>query len=162
MDLLPRSLRFQGEGKKLRELARLSARGYFKPRAYNDDDDDSAHDNSTVDEALAAFGLVRAAADDVDDEAADAGAAAAPVEVFYLLPEHQLALEVWNDIDTQWRVGLIGRTGLDYAAVQAHLQLAGIPRKRHAELHAQLRIMEHAALREWHRIRERQASTRGR
>lgn len=78
-----------------------------------------------------------------------------PIEVFHLLPEHQLVLQVWNDVDTQWRVGLMGRTGLDYTAVQAHLQMAGIPRKRHAELHAQLRIMEHAALAEWRRVSHR-------
>ena len=102
---------------------------------------------------------MRAAADDDDAEEAPPPE---QVEVFYLLPEHQQALRVWNDLDTQWRTGLMGRTGLDYTAVRAHLQLAGIPRRQHAELHAQLRIMEHAALREWARLRRLEEARRGR
>lgn len=137
----------------------MSARGYFKPRAYYDDDDLDAISSNTTDEALAAFGLVRAAADDED---ADETIQNEPGEVFYLLPEHQQVLRVWNDLDTQWRTGLMGRTGLDYTAVRAHLQLVGIPRKQHAELHAQLRIMEHAALREWVRASDSKAAHRRR
>jgi len=49
---------------------------------------------------------------------------------------------------------MAGATGLDYAGVQAAMQLQGLPRKQHAELFALVRAMEGAALDEWARRRD--------
>lgn len=48
-----------------------------------------------------------------------------------------------------------GATGLDYAGVQAAMQLMGVARKERAELFALVRAMEGATLDEWARQRER-------
>lgn len=69
---------------------------------------------------------------------------------FYLWPENLPAFELWAEIQTQWRVGMQGRMGLDYAAVDAHLRQAHRLRPRaRRERWAQLRAMEQAALLAW-------------
>jgi hypothetical protein len=66
------------------------------------------------------------------------------------------AYEVWADgwasvmafdaLGTQWRTGMAGATGLDYAAVPAVLRLTGVPRPQWAQVFADLREMEDEAL----------------
>lgn len=46
-------------------------------------------------------------------------AAPADVQVFRLWPEHEAALNLYYAVRTQWRVGVSGPTGLDYAGVRA-------------------------------------------
>lgn len=38
---------------------------------------------------------------------------------FLLWAEHRAALDLYCAVDTQWRVGMVGPTGLDYAGVRA-------------------------------------------
>lgn len=85
------------------EAARLMACGDLHG------EEDAAADLAEVDEALAAFGLV-----------ADWSARGAPlVDTFCLWPENLPALNLFNDVQTQWKVGPLGPTGLDYPGVRA-------------------------------------------
>lgn len=42
-----------------------------------------------------------------------------PVGEFLLWAEHEAALDLYYAVDTQWRIGVAGPTGLDYAGVRA-------------------------------------------
>lgn len=61
------------------------------------------------------------------------------------------AFNVWQRVQTQWRVGGTGeRTGLDYAAVTSYLrEVLGIKPKERAALFGDLQAMEWAALEVW-------------
>lgn len=52
---------------------------------------------------------------------------------------------------TQWRAGMGGATGLDYAALPSVMQMVGIPRKKWPELFEDIRTMEAAALNHMHK-----------
>lgn len=134
------------------EAARLWVRGDFlQPTSDDDDDDHPAQD--TTDAALAAFGLVLA-------PGSTGSAVVARDHVFFLFPEHCGVFALWSEVQTQWRDGLNGRTGLDYAGVRAHLELRGTPAGEWQSLHQQLRTMERAALGEWRLQRQRQGQRR--
>lgn len=60
-------------------------------------------------------------------------------------PENLPAFEAFAALLTQWRVGMSGATGLDYAAIPATLDMLGVSADRRA-LFADLRAMEAAAL----------------
>ena len=64
--------------------------------------------------------------------------------VVELWPENQTAFDVFSAMLTQWRVGMAGATGLDYAALPAVLSLLDLRPER--ELFDSIRIMESAAL----------------
>lgn len=123
-----------GQGKKLIEAARLLARCELTLHS------DADEPPSDLDEALAAFGLV-----------ADVGDSGPPL--FHLWPEHREALDFWFGVQTQWRVGMAGATGLDYAGVEAYLRMRQVaaPARRVRLLH-ELQVMERATLDEWHRM----------
>lgn len=71
------------------------------------------------------------------------GEAAVEFEVW---PENWPALELFAAVSTQWRVGMAGATGLDYAGVLAAMEFYGVkPEERRARFE-DLRIMERAAL----------------
>lgn len=65
------------------------------------------------------------------------------------------AFSAWRAVQTQWRVGIGGAAGLDYAGVCTYLDrvVKGTPRHRR-RLFQQLRIMEAAALDAWAQQRE--------
>jgi hypothetical protein len=70
--------------------------------------------------------------------------------VHYLWPENEQAWHCWLAVQTQWRVGMSGVTGLDYAAVRAQLDEEGIePGPERRELWACLRAAERAVLDYW-------------
>lgn len=122
-----------GQGKKLIEAARLLARGEL---TLHSDADDPPSD---LDDALAAFGLV------LDDDPDDPR--------FCLWSENREALHFWLGVQTQWRVGMGGATGLDYAGVEAYLRMRSVraPARR-ARLLLELQLMERATLEEWQRM----------
>ena len=72
-----------------------------------------------------------------------------------LWPENVRAWGLWLRLQTQWRVGFDGKTGLDYAGVRACLDLCRIPRRLHARLFDLVHAMELAALGVWRDERER-------
>lgn len=57
--------------------------------------------------------------------------------------------QVWCEVQTQWRVGPGGQTGLDYAGVRAHLDESGVDGGERREIWECLRAAELAALEVW-------------
>ena len=117
-----------------------------------------------MDDALAAFGLRRddAAAGAADSAPASGQPDAAPApqaDCAYLWPEHVLLWQCWGRVQTQWRTGMAGATGLDYAGVRAALVLARVPRRKWAELFAGLQILESETLLVWAERAERERRT---
>lgn len=70
--------------------------------------DQADEDRDEVDEALAAFGLV-----------ADRSQESPRHDEFYLWPENLAALLLFNEVQTQWQIGPLGPTGLNYPGVRA-------------------------------------------
>ncbi len=58
-------------------------------------------------------------------------------------------------MQTQWRSGMAGPSGLDYAALPAVFDLHSIRKKRRADVFAGLRVMECETLGIWADRRER-------
>lgn len=56
------------------------------------------------------------------------------------------AFYVFESMATQWRVGMAGATGLDYAAMPVVMDMVGVERKRRPEVFSSVRIMETEAL----------------
>lgn len=61
-------------------------------------------------------------------------------------PENVQAYELFCAMDTQWRIGMAGPTGLDYAALPMALRMIGAARADWQQLMADIRVMESAAL----------------
>jgi hypothetical protein len=57
-----------------------------------------------------------------------------------------MAFLVFEAMATQWRVGVVGATGLDYAALPAVYQSVGCKRPDQPEVFEKIRVMELAAL----------------
>lgn len=70
--------------------------------------------------------------------------AADPVEIW---PENWGAYGVFCAMETQWRIGMAGPTGLDYAALPVALRMVDAPRAEWAQLMADVRVMEASAMR---------------
>lgn len=61
-------------------------------------------------------------------------------------PENWQAYELFCALDTQWRIGMAGPTGVDYAALPVALRMVGAARAEWRQLMSDIRIMESAAL----------------
>jgi hypothetical protein len=112
-------------------------RGQINPSP--DTHDDSPHQ---TEQAFSAFG-VELSADDPD--APDV----APSEVFYLWPENVEPWSLWHGVQTQWRIGISGATGLDYQGVSAYLDRLGLEPQEHREMFDLLQACERATLDVW-------------
>lgn len=124
------------QGKKLAQVARIQARGQLHIPTQGKPDESEAE----FDEALAVFGLQPGEEDE----------APAPPEKCYLWPCNLRTFNVWQKVQTQWRVAMGGREGLDYGGVDRYLaSVPGFRPKARAELWAGLRAMERAALEVW-------------
>ena len=88
---------------------------------------------SNVDAALAAFGLVLEG-----DRPAD--------PVFNLWPENVPAFDLFQQVQTQWRIGFAGPTGLDYAGVRASPAFRRIRRRLRERTLDEICTMERAWL----------------
>lgn len=73
------------------------------------------------------LGLTR---DDLDDTAVE------------MWPDTERSIHLFIDLATQWRVGMSGATGLDYAAIPPVLDMRGIPAPERGALFDDLRLME--------------------
>lgn len=71
--------------------------------------------------------------------------ATAPIDIW---PDNLQAFTVFNAVSSQWRTGMSGPTGLDYAVLPDTFRMMVIPRKEWPDLFADIRTMEHAALAE--------------
>jgi hypothetical protein len=74
-------------------------------------------------------------------------------EVLYLWPDNVTAWRCWQELQTQWRVGVAGATGLDYAGVAAYLdeeqRARRLRRRERAGVWTSLRAAETAVLAVW-------------
>ena len=61
-------------------------------------------------------------------------------------PENLQAYELFCAMDTQWRIGMAGPTGLDYGVLPVALRMIGAARADWQQLMADVRVMESAAL----------------
>lgn len=78
--------------------------------------------------------------------AAQGDAEPEPDELAYLWPDNVAAWDVWCDVQTQWRHGMSGATGLDYAGVRAHLDELGLTGDERKEVYEGIRAAERATL----------------
>lgn len=67
-------------------------------------------------------------------------------DVVEVWPENWDSVQFFVRLQTQWRIGMAGATGLDYAAVLALLRSMRLPRDRADEIFADVQVMERAAL----------------
>ncbi|MEG1971379.1 MAG: DUF1799 domain-containing protein [Burkholderiaceae bacterium] len=65
---------------------------------------------------------------------------------FELWSEHEAVVHLFVDCMTQWRIGMVGATGLDYAVLPCLFELHGVAPPARARLFSDLRVMENAAL----------------
>lgn len=84
-------------------------------------------------EAMAALGFDP---EDFDESDFSIGVWECNAEAFY----------VFESMATQWRIGMAGATGLDYAAMPVVMDMVGVARKRRPEVFESVRIMETEAL----------------
>lgn len=75
--------------------------------------------------------------------------AAEEEEELFLWPDCVSIWNHWNAVQTQWRTGMNGATGLDYAAVLAYLAFAEPARAARREAFTCLQAMERAVLCVW-------------
>ncbi|MDO9277129.1 MAG: DUF1799 domain-containing protein [Polaromonas sp.] len=106
---------------------------------------------------MAVFGL---RPDDGTEDGEEEGRAPQPQDKVYLWPCNVAAFRLWQQVQTQWRVGGMGdKTGLDYAGVTAFMRdVLAIKAKDRAELFNGLQAMEFAVLDVWAEQRASQAS----
>lgn len=69
---------------------------------------------------------------------------------FEVFPDNWLAVNVFRDMGTQWRVGMNGPTGLDYNVFPIIARARGISRREWSELLTMIQVMEDEALRVIH------------
>jgi Phage related hypothetical protein (DUF1799) len=136
--------RVRGQSKKLAQVARIQACGQLYIPNQGEDPDDTTE----IDEAAAIFGLQIVTGS--DDDVGDGGDNTPKQDLCYLWPENVDTFNLWCQLQTQWRIGMSGATGLDYTAVTAYLRdIAGIKKKDLPERFAEIRAMEVATLNEW-------------
>ena len=63
-------------------------------------------------------------------------------------PDNHAAFILFNNLSTQWRVGMGGPTGLDYSAVYPLLDRAAKDPQEWDELFSDIQVMEGAALKQ--------------
>lgn len=84
------------------------------------------------------------------------GAAAGKPRTLYLWPCNVPAWHAWQGVRTQWREGMAGRSGLDYAGVRAYLDLQGIHGAERRTIFAGIQACEIATLEAWAEQRQQQ------
>ncbi|RIQ74577.1 hypothetical protein D0838_05100 [Bordetella avium] len=68
-----------------------------------------------------------------------------------LLPDNRLPFAVFAAMDTQWRTGPGGATGLDYGVLPTVLRFMNVERTQWPGVWDSVRVMERAALEEMHK-----------
>lgn len=77
------------------------------------------------------------------------GAAVGPTRTLYLWPCNVPAWQAWQGVRTQWREGMGGYIGLDYAGVRAYFDLQGIRGADRRSIFAGIQACEAATLQAW-------------
>lgn len=121
----------RGARKKLAALAREVAEA-------NADASQSVDPNNAWSSAFAALGVA-----DVE-------------RTGYLWPDNVVAWHAWQSVQTQWRAGMAGATGLDYAGVRAALDELGLAGDERRDVWRGIQAAERATLEVWAERRERE------
>lgn len=74
-----------------------------------------------------------------------------PPREFDLWPENWPAIQLYVQVQTQWRVGMNGPTGLDYNVVFHELDRRALDRDTYDDLMGSVRVIEETALRILHK-----------
>lgn len=74
-----------------------------------------------------------------------------PVEV---LPDNEKAYRLFRDLQTQWRIGSTGPTGLDYGVLFHKLDRMRLADEEYITLEEDIRVMEYEALAAMHEKHE--------
>ena len=75
----------------------------------------------------------------------------------YLWPCNVQAWGVWCAVQSQWRAGMAGREGLDYAGVRACMDESGLCGDERRSIFTAIQAAEHASLEAWAEQRRLQA-----
>jgi len=70
--------------------------------------------------------------------------------VAYLWPCNVPTWQHWQAVQTQWRSGTGGATGLDYAGVRAYLDEQDLPTPERRDIFAGIQAAEAGTLAAWH------------
>lgn len=70
-------------------------------------------------------------------------------------PETDAAVRVFTSMQTQWRVGASGATGLDYSTLPFVFRMTDTPRNKWPDVFDDLRILENTALEKMHANRSK-------
>jgi hypothetical protein len=73
----------------------------------------------------------------------------------YLWPCNVRTWQHWQAVQTQWRVGMSGASGLDYAGVLAYLQAVVSSKQQRRDIFDGIQAAEHATLVVWREQAER-------
>lgn len=68
---------------------------------------------------------------------------------FWLWPDNVQAWHCWIGVQTQWRVGLSGATGLDYTGVRAYLDELGLEPSVRLDVWEGIQACERVVLSVW-------------
>lgn len=93
-------------------------------------------DTEHVNEALAAFGL-------------QPDQPPLPTKKCAIWPENVLPLQIIRHLQTQWHVGMNGRTGLRYEALPLALRTLQVPRYQWQQVIEAVQVLELELLRLW-------------
>ena len=75
-------------------------------------------------------------------------------DVYHLWPENLQAWNCWIGVQTQWRIGMSGPTGLDYQGVSAYLDRQGLEHDEAREVFGLLQACERVTLEVWSEQRD--------
>jgi hypothetical protein len=78
----------------------------------------------------------------------------------YLWPCNVQAWGVWCAVQSQWRAGVAGREGLDYAGVRAYLDEAALCGDERRAIFTGIQAAEQASLEAWAEQRRMQADNK--
>lgn len=85
----------------------------------------------------------------VDESGRDVVLTSRPqAQTAYLWPSCVWMWELWMGLQTQWRVGMAGSTGLDYAACLAVIDRV-VPKRQRSEAFEAVRACERVTLKAW-------------
>lgn len=76
-------------------------------------------------------------------------------ETVYLWPDNVQAWNCWQGVQTQWRTGMSGPTGLDYAGVRAFLGMQDLEINEQREAFVGIQACERVTLDVWAEQRNR-------
>jgi hypothetical protein len=79
----------------------------------------------------------------------------------FIWPDNVQAWQCWQAVRTQWRVGMAGPTGLDYAGVLAYLRELGLLRSERREVFDAIQACEAEQLLCWDEQRQREDKQQG-